>query len=507
MATKVFSAAVIGLKAKLIEVEVDCAPGLGVFSIVGLGDKAVDEAKERVSSAIRNSGANSPHRYNKRVTVNLAPADIKKQGPAYDLAITIGFLLASGQMKNIEVKDKIFIGELSLDGSLRRVNGVLPTAVFAKENNKTLVLPYENLEEAELVEGLNILPVKNLKQLLNIFESEDSSSFVVGKGIHASSDSLSSAPEVDFAYIQGLEEVKRALEIAAAGGHNIFMSGPPGSGKSLLSKALPSILPPMTREEMLKVSRIYSIVGLLSSSNPVVDKRPFRNPHHSSSAAALIGGGSKIAPGEITLSHRGVLFLDELPEFNRDVIEALRQPLEEGKVSIARADHSLTFPAEFILVSASNPCPCGYLDDPEKECSCTSSQIARYRRKLSGPILDRVDIKIKVPRISFEKLSSEEVAERSEKVQQRTSQARKIQQKRGMTNNEMGIPQIKKYCKVDSGSQDLLKQAMRRLSLSPRSYHKILKVSRTIADLDNKENIEMSHVAEAINYQEKAEES
>lgn len=509
MAVRVFSAAIIGLEAREIEVEVDFSSGLHSFSIVGLPDKAVEESKERVSSAIKNIGARPPHHHSRRITVNLAPADLKKQGPAYDLAIAIGFLLASGQMKEIETSDKIFIGELSLDGSLRQVNGVLPIAILARIENKVLILPEENQKEAELVEGLRILASKNLKELLKILESERKD-YLLAKGAEFSEsisgnqkDHQDAEVNVDLAFIQGLEIAKRAVEIGAAGGHNIFMMGPPGAGKTLLSRALPTILPLMTKEEILEVTRIYSVAGLLPKSKSVMTKRPFRSPHHSSSAVALIGGGSHIRAGEITLAHRGVLFLDEFPEFHRDVIEALRQPMEDGIVQIARAEEALTLPARFTLVAASNPCPCGYCGDPEKECTCAPSQIARYRRKISGPILDRIDLKIEVPRISFEKLTSEKMAEESRKVQERVAEARKTQEARGFLNSEMGIQEIKKYCKIDTFSKDLLRQAVRRLSLSPRAYHKILKVSRTIADLEGRKNINMNHVAEAIHYQEK----
>jgi magnesium chelatase family protein len=504
MSVKVFSPALIGLESREIEVEVDFSPGLHSFSIVGLPDKAVEESKERVSSAVKNSGAKPPQHHNRRITVNLAPADLKKQGPGFDLAIAIGFLLASEQMRKINLNDKIFLGELSLDGSLRRVNGVLPAAIFAKKENKILVLPKENQKEAELVEGLKILAAENLRQLLEKLENEKEN-YILGKGADEVVNDNQQTPEVDFAFIQGVEGAKRALEIAAAGGHNIFMSGSPGGGKTLLSRSLPTILPRMTRDEILEVTRIYSVAGLLPKEKPIMTERPFRSPHHSSSSVALIGGGAHVRPGEITLAHKGVLFLDEFPEFHRDVIEALRQPIEDGVVQIARAEETLIFPARFTLVAASNPCPCGYLNDPQKECSCTPSQIARYRRKISGPILDRIDIKIEVPRISFEKLASVSVAEESKKIQARAEKARKIQEERGFINSEMTIPQIKKYCKIDITSEDLLRQAMQRLNLSPRSYHKVLKVARTIADLEGKEDIQREYLAEAISYQEKRE--
>ena len=501
MSVKILSSSFIGIDAMTIEVEVDLSSGLHSFSIVGLGDKAVEESKERISAAIKNIGAKSPRHHSRRITVNLAPADIKKQGPGYDLAIAVGFLLISGQMKKIDFTDKIFIGELSLDGSLRRIKGILPIAVLAKKQNKILIIPKENEKEAKLVKGLKILAIQNLKELLTKIETGYNRFLTIGNGVE-SIDCLDPG-SMDFAYIQGQESAKRALEIAAAGAHNIFMTGPPGSGKTLLSKALPSILPKMTENEILDVTKIYSVAGLLEGSLSVIEERPFRSPHHSSSAVSLIGGGSRVRPGEITLAHKGVLFLDEFPEFHRDVIEALRQPMEDGFIQVSRAKESLSFPARFTLVASSNPCPCGYLNDPEKDCTCTPSQILRYQRKISGPILDRIDIKIEVPRIGFEKLSSKKVAKESEKIREKTEKARKIQERRGIINGEMTIREINKYCNFDLLSKDFLRNAMKKLNLSPRSYHKVLKVSRTIADLEGKESIERNHIAEAINYQEK----
>lgn len=398
------------------------------------------------------------------------------------------------------MEDKIFIGELSLDGSLRPVHGVLPAAILARKMNKVLVLPKENQKEAELVEGLGILSTSSLKELLRILELGEKDHIIIGKG--AENLRVQEHPVIDFAYIKGQKHVKRALEIAAAGGHNIFMIGPPGAGKTLLSRALSSILPRMAREEILEVTKIYSVAGLLPKDQPIIKERPFRAPHHSSSLVALIGGGTHIRPGEITLAHRGVLFLDEFPEFHRDVIEALRQPMEDGIIQVARAKETLTFPARFTLVAASNPCPCGYLNDPQKECTCTPSQVIRYRRKISGPILDRIDIKIEVPRIGFEKLSSKIVAEESQEIQKRVERARRLQEERGFINSDIPLPKIEKYCKIDICSRDLLRQAMQRLNLSPRSYHKVLKIARTIADLEGKEDIKREHLAEAINYQE-----
>jgi magnesium chelatase family protein len=501
MAVKILSSAIVGLDAIPIEVEVDFSPGLHNFSIVGLGDKAVEESKDRVSAAIKNSGAKSPQHHNRRITVNLAPADIKKQGPGYDLPIAVGFLLASDQMKTIKTDDKIFVGELSLDGSLRRANGVLPIAILAKKNNKILIIPKENEFEANLVEGLKMISVNNIVELLKILEQGEENFVKVGEG--ADLFDMERNVPADFCYIKGQERAKRALEISAAGSHNIFMAGPPGGGKTLMARALPSILPALTREEILEITKIYSVSGLLPANSPIIKERPFRAPHHSSSAAALVGGGSKIKPGEITLAHRGVLFLDEFPEFHRDVIESLRQPMEDGIVNVSRAAENFTFPANFTLIAASNPCPCGFLNDPQKECNCTSHQILRYQRKLSGPILDRIDIKIEVSRIDFDKLSSDKVAESSQDVQKRVEKARKIQNNRGFINSDMAIPKIKEYCKIDNESENLLRLAMQKLNLSPRAYHKVLKVSRTIADLAGELNIKKEHLAESISYQEK----
>jgi len=498
VAIKLFSAEIFGLEAGFIEVEVDFTPGLFSFSIVGLPDKAVEEAIERVSLAVKNINAKSPQKYRARFTVNLAPADIRKEGTRYDLPIAIGFLLISKQMKMIDLSDKIFIGELSLDGKLRKVKGALPTAILAKKKGKILVLPKENQPEVEIVEGLKILPAENLREAIQKLESK--------KGIVETKGKIERGKEkvfkIDFAYIKAQERAKRALEIAAAGGHNLYLLGPPGSGKTLLSRAFPSILPSMTKKEILEVTAIYSVAGLLNKDFPLVSTRPFRAPHHNTSMSALIGGGAKIKPGEVTLAHRGVLFLDEFPEFRKDVIEALRQPMEDGIVQISRAKETVVFPAKFTLIAASNPCPCGFLNDENRECKCTPSQILRYQRKISGAILDRIDMKIKTSSLKFGEISSEKLEESSEEIRKRVEKARKIQIERGILNSEMNFSQIKKYCHIDISMKDLLSRAMERLSLTSRSYHKILKIARTIADLEGKEKIKKEHLAEAISYQE-----
>jgi magnesium chelatase family protein len=503
MASRVYSATTYGMDGKIIEIEADTSPGQPIFNIVGLPDAAVKEARDRVASAIKNSDLQPPQFFG-RITVGLAPADLKKEGPSFDLPIALGILLASKQIEKLPPKS-VFLGELALDGRLRRIKGVLPVALSLKSKGfENLFVPEEISEEANLVEDIKVYPLKNLNQLVqNIKEKKD---FECLEKKENSWNNLDDQDHPhDFCYVKGQDHAKRALEIAVAGGHNILMSGPPGSGKTMLAKAIGSIMPPMTKEEAFEATKLYSIAGLTSAENPLVNIRPFRNPHHSASAVSLVGGGTFPKPGEISLANRGVLFLDEFPEFSREVIENLRQPLEDGKISISRAQGSVTFPAQFILVAAMNPCPCGNATDPQKQCTCTPFQISRYKQKLSGPIMDRIDLHIEVPRLKFEKLSGDKLAEKSLKTRERVSQARETQGRRFeklsiLTNSEMDTKYIREFCPIGDEEKQLLKNAINQMNLSPRGYHRLLKVARTIADLDKKEKIAPAHIAEAIQY-------
>ena len=500
MLSKVNSCAVVGIECERVEVELDISPGLGGITVVGLPDAAVQESKERVRSAIKNSGFSYP---TTRITINLAPADIKKEGPSYDLPIAVGILRATNEIK-ADVDDSLFVGELALDGKLRHTNGILPIAIYAKKTGyRKLYIPKVNEYEASLVEGIDTISIDSLKQL--VLHLNGVKSVKPAKISNIEDFCVERNFSIDMKYIKGQEHVKRALEIAASGGHNVIMNGPPGTGKTLLARAIPTILPKMTKEECLEVTKIYSIAGLLPSDRPFINVRPFRTPHHSASAPSLVGGGQFPKPGEISLAHRGVLFLDELPEFPRSALENLRQPLEDGVITISRTQGTLTFPAKFSLVASMNPCLCGYLTDPDRECSCSPTQIIRYQKKISGPLFDRIDMCIEVPRIKFEKLSNDNLAESSDSIRKRvekarSAQCRRFESKKIITNSEMNSQDVREFCGVEEETLSLLKTAVRQFNLSARSYYKILKLARTIADLEEEETVGSSHIAEALQY-------
>lgn len=498
MLAKCLSGAVVGLDGALVQVEIDISQGLPRFDVVGLPDAAVNEARQRVRAAIRNSGLYFP---DKRITANLAPADLKKEGPAYDLPIAVGILAASEQVP-LQAGQQLFLGELSLDGALRHTAGILSMVTLAKDKRiETVFVPAVDAAEAALVEGVTVIPVQNLADVALYLRGL---LHIEPVPFHADCEH-EPAPALDLAEVRGQEHVRRGLEVAVAGGHNMIMTGPPGAGKTLIARAAPSIMPRMSLHEALEVTKIYSVAGMLPPETPLLLQRPFRAPHHTTSYVALVGGGRWPKPGEVSLAHRGVLFMDEMPEFQAQALEVLRQPLEDGIVTISRATGSITLPANFMLIGAMNPCPCGYFEDPVRDCTCTSTAILKYQKRISGPLLDRIDIHTHVPRIEFEKLAGTAPAESSAAVRTRVEAARAIQAERfaGTTticNGDMGPAEVRQFCHLDAAGENLMRSAMAKMHLSARAFHRLLKLARTIADLAADPAIRPEHLAEALQY-------
>ncbi len=502
MLSKVLSLGLKGIDGYKVDVETDVSNGLPHFEVVGLADTAIKEAKERVRSAIKNSALEYP---TKRITINLAPADVKKEGALYDLAMAVSILSCNKESKIKNEKNFIFLGELSFDGSVRKVKGVLPLLISARQlGYRNFIIPYDNQSEARFISDINVYPVKNLIETIKFLSGE----ILINPITHCIFTEVVKENKIDgldFANVKGQSVAKRALEIAAAGGHNLIMIGPPGSGKSMLAKCFPTILPDLTFEEALEVTKIHSIAGELDLKDGIIYKRPFRSPHHTASTISLTGGGLYSKPGEISLADNGVLFLDEFPEYDRHTIETLRQPLEDGQITIARANSTITYPANFTLIASMNPCPCGNYGSKDRECRCTAGQISKYLSKLSGPIMDRIDIHIEVDNVTYEQLKSDDKEESSKSIKERVNKARNIQNIRfskdiNFCNAKMNVEQIKKYCQLDQQGDDLLKNAFEKLKLSARAHDRILRVARTIADLDGSENISPVHLAEAISY-------